>query len=338
MRFVTGLCYICNMDRGYAHWFTVFLLLAFMLLRVSVFSCYAHGVGSVEEECLMAEVEEDVEEAEEPQEQEAEEVQVAEKSEEAVKSEEAKKVQDADKAREEVRDSAVVQEMAVRISGERDRMEESVGKIKQAKEKYDRALEDFRRGERRRGTATWVLYFCISACVLLAAYVVWMEVRRKTCRKNVIVKALQPERERLQSMLSYDIDEDTREAIQDTISLLTGLLSEKDLTGSMSDRSNERIRRLAANKSGLMTALKMSYSLTEPAFVSKLQDYGLTDKEIGYCCLYASGLKGKDISFLLNNGGHGHYNIASTVRAKIGLRESDTNLSIYIRNMLLDKK
>lgn len=335
------MCYICNMDRGYAHWFTVFLLLAFMLLRVSVFSCYAHGVGSVEEECLMAEVAEDVEEAEEPQEpeevKEAEEVQVAEKSEEAVKSEEAKKVQDADKAREEVTDSAVVQEMAVRISGERDRMEESVGKIKQAKEKYGRALEDFRRGERRSGTATWVLYFCISACVLLAAYVVWMEVRRKTCRKNVIVKALQPERERLQSMLSYDIDEDTREAIQDTISLLTGLLSEKDLTGSMSDRSNERIRRLAANKSGLMTALRMSYSLTEPAFVSKLQDYGLTDKEIGYCCLYASGLKGKDISFLLNNGGHGHYNIASTVRAKIGLRESDTNLSIYIRNMLRNK-
>lgn len=326
------------MDRGYAHWFTVFLLLAFMLLRVSVFSCYAHGVGSVEEECLMAEVEEDVEEAEEPQEQEAEEVQVAEKSEEAVKSEEAKKVQDADKAREEVRDSAVVQEMAVRISGERDRMEESVGKIKQAKEKYDRALEDFRRGERRRGTATWVLYFFISACVLLAAYIVWMEMRKKTCRKKVIVNALQPERERLQSMLSYDIDEDTREAIQDTISLLTGLLSEKDLTGSMSDSSNERIRRLAANKSGLMTALKMSYSLTEPGFVSKLQGYGLTDKEIGYCCLYASGLKGKDISFLLNNGGHGHYNIASTVRAKVGLRESDTNLSIYIRNMLRDKQ
>lgn len=296
MRFVTGLCYICNMDRGCAHWFTVFLLLAFMLLRVSVLPCFAHGVGSVEEECLRAEV------------------------------------------AEEVTDSAVVQEMTVRISGERDRMEESVGKIKQAKEKYDRALEDFRRGERRRGTATWVLYFCISACVLLAAYVVLMEVKRKTCRKKVIVKALQPERERLQSMLSYDIDEDTREAIQDTISLLTGLLSEKDLTGSMSDRSNERIRRLAANKSGLMTALKMSYSLTEPGFVSKLQGYGLTDKEIGYCCLYASGLKGKDISFLLNNGGHGHYNIASTVRAKIGLMESDTNLSIYIRNMLRDKQ
>ena len=267
-----------------------------MLLRVSVLLCSAHGVGSVEEECLRAEV------------------------------------------AEEVTDSAVVQEMAVRISGERDRIEESVGKIKQAKEKYGRALEDFRRGERRRGTATWVLYFCISACVLLAAYVVLMEVRRKTCRKKVIVKALQPERERLQSMLSYDIDEDTREAIQDTISLLTGLLSEKDLPGSMSDRSNERIRRLAANKSGLMTALRMSYSLTEPAFVSKLQGYGLTDKEIGYCCLYASGLKGKDISFLLNNGGHGHYNIASTVRAKIGLRESDTNLSIYIRNMLRDKQ
>ena len=324
------------MDRGYAHWFTVFLLLAFMLLRVPVFSCCAHGVGSVEEECLRAEVVEEVEETEEPQ--EPEEVKDVEKSEEAVKSEEAKKVHDADKAREEVTDSAVVQEMAVRISGERDRIEESVGKIKQAKEKYGRALEDFRRGERRRGTATWVLYFCISACVLLAAYVVLMEVRRKTCRKKVIVKALQPERERLQSMLSYDIDEDTREAIQDTISLLTGLLSEKDLPGSMSDRSNERIRRLAANKSGLMTALRMSYSLTEPAFVSKLQGYGLTDKEIGYCCLYASGLKGKDISFLLNNGGHGHYNIASTVRAKIGLRESDTNLSIYIRNMLRDKQ
>ncbi len=327
---VTGLCYICNMDKGCAYRLTVFSLLAFVLLPVSALPGLANGVWSVEEKCLRAEVAEEVEEVEEPQE--------AEESQKTKETEKAVTLQCADKTGNELMDSAVVQEMAVRISGERDRMEESVGKIKQAKEKYDRALEDFRRGERRRGTATWVLYFCISACVLLAAYVVLMEVRRKACRKKVIVKALQPERERLQSMLSYDIDEDTREAIQDTISLLTGLLSEKDLTGSMSDRSNERIRRLAANKSGLMTALGMSYSLTEPGFVSKLQGYGLTDKEIGYCCLYASGLKGKDISFLLNNGGHGHYNIASTVRAKIGLRESDTNLSIYIRNMLRDNK
>lgn len=100
----------------------------------------------------MAEVAEEVEAVEESQvaeePQEPEEVKDVEKSKEAVKSEEAMKVQDADKAREEVTDSAVVEEMAMRISGERDRMEESVGKIKQAKEKYDRRwkISDVGRG------------------------------------------------------------------------------------------------------------------------------------------------------------------------------------------------
>ena len=74
--------------------------------------------------------------------------------------------------------------------------------------------------------------------------------------------------------------------------------------------------------------------LRHPEFISVLQSHGLTDEETGYCCLYAAGLNGKDISFLLNNGGRSHYNTASRIRARLGLRESDTNLSIYIRSLL----
>lgn len=62
---------------------------------------------------------------------------------------------------------------------------------------------------------------------------------------------------------------------------------------------------------------------------------GLTEKELEYCCLYALGLKGKDISHYLKS--KSHFNDSSKIRAKLGLVEHDTNLGIYIRKILSDE-
>ena len=104
-----------------------------------------------------------------------------------------------------------------------------------------------------------------------------------------------------------------------------------DLVDSIS-----QLRGFVSDKGSLLSAMLASYSVTHPEFVSRLRTYGLTDQEIGYCCLYAAGLNGKDITFILNDGGHGHYNTASALRSKFGLRDRSVNLSQWLKSLLAE--
>jgi hypothetical protein len=72
-----------------------------------------------------------------------------------------------------------------------------------------------------------------------------------------------------------------------------------------------------------------------PGFIKKLTDHGLTSEEIKYCSLYASGLSGKDISTYL--GSNSHYNLSSSIRKKLNLNAQDTNLAIYLKNILSER-
>ena len=69
-----------------------------------------------------------------------------------------------------------------------------------------------------------------------------------------------------------------------------------------------------------------------PEFIRLLENKGLTEHEIEYCCLYMLGLKGKDIGGYIEK--KRHYNDSSEIRKKLGLGEHDTNLGIYLRKIL----
>ena len=69
-----------------------------------------------------------------------------------------------------------------------------------------------------------------------------------------------------------------------------------------------------------------------PEFIEILKKQRLTDEEINICCLYAIGLKGKDIKTYTNQSRL--YIQSAEIRHKLGLTEKDTNLSIHLRNML----
>ena len=65
-----------------------------------------------------------------------------------------------------------------------------------------------------------------------------------------------------------------------------------------------------------------------PAFIKYLQDKGLTEKEIDFCCLYTMGLKAVHIGQYL--GTTNIYNISSSIRKKLGIDEYRTNLDKHI--------
>lgn len=131
-------------------------------------------------------------------------------------------------------------------------------------------------------------------------------------------------------------DSDSVRSISDLVALLMRLASEKDLSDGMSKDSIRQLRGFVSDKNSLLSAMLASYSVTHPEFVGRLRSYGITDQEIGYCCLYAAGLNGKDITFILNDGGHGHYNMASALRSRFGLKDRSVNLSQWLKALLAE--
>lgn len=72
-----------------------------------------------------------------------------------------------------------------------------------------------------------------------------------------------------------------------------------------------------------------------PDFMAYLHEHGLTERELNYCCLYAIGLRGKEIGNYLDLVRH--YNISADVRRKLGLNTNGENLGPYLRSMLMDR-
>ena len=102
------------------------------------------------------------------------------------------------------------------------------------------------------------------------------------------------------------------------------------------DSAEEEIDVLMADREAFLRSTKIVFEESHPKFISYLHDKGLTDWEIGYCCLYTLGLKGKDIGEYIQK--KRHYIISHEIRQKLGLDEHDTNISIYLRNLLLEQE
>ena len=101
----------------------------------------------------------------------------------------------------------------------------------------------------------------------------------------------------------------------------------------LSDSAEEELEVMMADREAFLRSTKILFEENHPKFTAYLSEKGLTDWEIGYCCLYTLGLKGKDIGEYIQK--KRHYIISHEIRQKLGLDEHDTNISIYLRELLL---
>ena len=110
------------------------------------------------------------------------------------------------------------------------------------------------------------------------------------------------------------------------------IISQITGTTSANKKVYEELESLLANKESFIESTRLAIEGNNPEFIATLKERGLTGEEINICCLYAIGLKGKDIKAYTNQSRH--YNQSADIRHKLGLTESDTNLSIFLRDML----
>lgn len=155
----------------------------------------------------------------------------------------------------------------------------------------------------------------------------------KTLYENMYKEVLS-ERDSLNDMLTNSsIREETMRIIRKRLEVLNAIvvshLSDRE---SDNKRANEQLQNLIDNREVFIKSTRLTLEENYPHFFAYLHDKGLEEFEIDFCCLYAIGMKGKEVKAYTNL--NRHYKDSSEVRQKLGLVESDTNLSNFLQKLL----
>lgn len=190
----------------------------------------------------------------------------------------------------------------------------------------------------------------VLACVvvLIGLLLVIMVIRRRLRISHAKNRELEVEKQKYEQLYADAIaerdaltkmveDSSVREEAKAVIKARLDVLNKviiSQITGTTSanKKAYEELELLLADKETFIESTRLTIEGNNPEFITALKRRGLTDEEINICCLYAIGLKGKDIKAYTSQPRH--YNQSADIRHKLGLTESDTNLSIFLRDML----
>ena len=129
------------------------------------------------------------------------------------------------------------------------------------------------------------------------------------------------------------VREKTRQVISDRLEVLNKVIISHITDTSRDNRkAYEELEALISDRASFLESTKKTIENINPDFVSYLVSKGLTESEVNLCCLYAIGMKGKDIKDYTATASV--YKDSSVIRQKLGLMENDTNLSNYLQDLL----
>jgi len=123
------------------------------------------------------------------------------------------------------------------------------------------------------------------------------------------------------------------ELIKDRIKMLKSIVASQ-ITGDGSHIKpyEEWIESLARDRSKFIENTRKALSASHPSFIKHFKNLDLTENEINYVCLYALGLKAKEVGNFMKT--KSHYQVNSEIRRKLGLGGRETNLDIHIRKLM----
>ena len=151
------------------------------------------------------------------------------------------------------------------------------------------------------------------------------------------IEQLEEESVRLTEILTHhtSLEKPIEDAIKERIGMLNEMLASRiSRTGTATVSYEEWIDRIVADKDAFMNSTRLAFKATHPKFMEYLEDHGLTDTEINYVCLYAIGLRGKEVGEYIRSSRH--YHLSSDIRRKLGIDGHQTNIGIYIRKLMAE--
>ena len=192
-----------------------------------------------------------------------------------------------------------------------------------------------------------IIAVCATLISILILIAIWITSRLRLSKMEKIVAEkeverykllyaqMEDERDNLNALLQQneELDPKAMNAVARRLELLNKFFTAYITDNSDIDRkASKEMEELLEDKEKFMDSNRLAYAGSHPKFIKYLEDKGLTEWEINYCCLYALGLKGKEVGAYIKM--RSHYNNSSEVREKLGISEHDTNLGIYIRKLV----
>ena len=212
-------------------------------------------------------------------------------------------------------------------------------------DKYEKSLQIVK----ARNSRTMIILISLIVTFLLAYIIhqMFLIIRKRESEKKIMEQQielyrknyedLKTERDTLAKTIERNppADRQSRTVLNDRLQLLDKFFTAAILDSYEIDKkASKEIEQLVADRDKFLYTTRMTFVAAHPGFISFLESKGLSEWEIEYCCLYAIGLKGKDIGFYLNK--KRHYNDSSEIRSKLGLGEHDTNLGNFLKKQLAE--
>ena len=198
--------------------------------------------------------------------------------------------------------------------------------------------------EKEAKTRTALICIIALLVALIAIYLIRKQLKIRTAEKRQLEIEKQryeqlyadaiAERDALTKMVEdANVKDETKAVIRERLEILNKvIISHITDTSSANKKAYQELEALVANRESFIESTRLTIEGNNPEFIAALKKQGLTDEEINICCLYVIGLKGKDIKSYTSQPRH--YNQSADIRHKLGLTENDTNLSIYLRELL----
>lgn len=149
------------------------------------------------------------------------------------------------------------------------------------------------------------------------------------------VEALENESDSLKALIETkeELPIEVQREIKVRIEMLNSLLASYITNNDQYEKPYEVwIKELTDNKDEFMNSNRLAFQVSHPRFIQYFEDHGLTTDEINYVCLYAIGLRGKEVGNYMNK--RSHVNTSSAIRKKLGIDKHETNIGIYVRKLL----
>ena len=151
------------------------------------------------------------------------------------------------------------------------------------------------------------------------------------------ISQLESERDHLKELQKEqsELAKPIQKVIKDRLDILNGLLA-KEITqnDSYAESYNNWIETVHNDKKKFMDSTRFAFAASHPKFMEYLEQHGLSTDEINYLCLYAIGLRGKEVGEYIRM--KRHYIISHEIRQKLGIDQHETNLGLYIRRLIKD--
>ncbi len=153
------------------------------------------------------------------------------------------------------------------------------------------------------------------------------------------VELLESESESLKNLIDSheELPAEVESVIQERIEMLNALLAGYITADDRYEKPyDDWVKQLTDDTEAFMNTNRMAFQASHPRFIRYFEEHDLTTDEINYVCLYALGLRGKEVGNYIKK--RSHINVSSAIRRKLGIDRHETNLGIYVRKLLISQK